>query len=428
MPRPVLKVADIFRDHGAAWRHANRGHVSLEQLKVMSAIERCRTAALGGHVARCENEGCGHTVIAFNSCRNRHCPKCQGSAAREWLAERQAELLPVPYFHVVYTLPARIADIAYQNKAAIYGILFKASAETTLRIAADPNRLGARIGFISVLHTWGSAMTHHPHVHMLVPGGGLSADGQRWIAGRPDYLLPVPVLSQLFRGLVLSLLQGGLCCARIQYRRRQRSSRALDRADGGREILAQGYERVEGPRSERHPDRRCGRTKGLSGSDHDGLSPNAGPDLHRAPDPQQSCLRHLERPQAIMPWIKAIYQAANADQALVRLEEFEAEWGKRYPAIGQAWRRAWEHVIPFFAFAPAIRKMIYTTNCVEALNRSLRKIIKTRGSFPTDEAAFKLLYLAIQNAGVHWRKPIEWTAAMGQFAIQFGDRFASSAR
>jgi hypothetical protein len=206
MPRPVLEVADIFRDHGAAWRHANRGHVSLGQLKVMSAIERCRTAALGGHVARCENDACARTVIAFNSCRNRHCPKCQGSAAREWLAEREAELLPVPYFHVVYTLPAPIADIAYQNKAQVYGILFKASAETTLRIAADPKRLGARIGITSVLHTWGSAMTHHPHVHMIVPGGGLSADGRRWIAGRPDYLLPVPVLSRLFRGLVLSML------------------------------------------------------------------------------------------------------------------------------------------------------------------------------------------------------------------------------
>ena len=206
MSRPVLEVADIFRDHGAAWREANRGHVSLGQLKVMSAIERCRTAALGGHVARCENDACGRTVIAFNSCRNRHCPKCQGSAAREWLAEREAELLPVPYFHVVFTLPAPIASIAYQNKAAIYGILFKASAETMLRIAADPKHLGARIGITSVLHTWGSAMTHHPHVHMIVPGGGLSADGQRWIAGRPDYLLPVLVLSQLFRGLVLSML------------------------------------------------------------------------------------------------------------------------------------------------------------------------------------------------------------------------------
>ena len=206
MPRPVLEVADIFRDHGAAWREANRGHISLGQLKVMSAIERCRTAALGGHVAACENGACGHTTIAYNSCRNRHCPKCQGAAAREWLAERQAELLPVPYFHVVYTLPAPIADIAYQNKAEVYGILFKASAETTLRIAADPKRLGARIGITSVLHTWGSAMTHHPHVHMIVPGGGLSADGRRWIAGRPDYLLPVPVLSRLFRGLVLSML------------------------------------------------------------------------------------------------------------------------------------------------------------------------------------------------------------------------------
>jgi Transposase zinc-binding domain len=161
--RPALEVADIFRNHGAAWREANRGHVSLGQLKVMSAIERCRTAALGGHVARCENAACGHTVIAFNSCRNRHCPKCQGSAAREWLAEREAELLPVPYFHVVYTLPAPIADIAYQNKAVIYDLLFKLSAETTLTVAADPNRLGARIGITSVLHTWGSAMTQNPH-------------------------------------------------------------------------------------------------------------------------------------------------------------------------------------------------------------------------------------------------------------------------
>jgi hypothetical protein len=213
----MLEVADIFRGHGAAWRHANRGHVSLGQLKVMSAIERCRTAALGGHVARCENDACGYTVIAFNSCRNRHCPKCQGSAAREWLAERQVELLPVPYFHVVYTLPAPIAEIAYQNKAAIYGILFKAPAETTLRIAADPKRLGARIGITSVLHTWGSAMTHHPHVHMIVPGGGLSQDGQRWIAGRPDYLLPVPVLSRLFRGLVLSMLLEAHSESRLKF-------------------------------------------------------------------------------------------------------------------------------------------------------------------------------------------------------------------
>jgi hypothetical protein len=207
VPRPALEVADILRDHGAAWREANHGHVSLGQLKVMSAIERCRTAALGGHVARCENDSCGHTVIAYNSCRNRHCPKCQGAAAREWLAEREAELLPVRYFHVVYTLPAPIADIAYQNKAVIYGLLFKVSAQTTLTIAADPKRLGARIAITSVLHTWGSAMTHHPHVHMIVPGGGLSLDGSRWIACRPNYLLPVEVLSALFRRLMLSSLR-----------------------------------------------------------------------------------------------------------------------------------------------------------------------------------------------------------------------------
>jgi len=163
VPRPSLEVADIFRGHGPAWRRANAGHVSLGQLKVMSAIENCRTAALGGHVARCENEKCGHMQIAYNSCRNRHCPKCQGAAAREWLAEREKELLPVPYFHVVFSLPAQIADIAYQNKAAIYGILFKASAETMLTIAADPKHLGARIGILSVLHTWGSALTQNPH-------------------------------------------------------------------------------------------------------------------------------------------------------------------------------------------------------------------------------------------------------------------------
>ena len=161
MSRPALEVADIFRGHGLAWRKANAGHVSLGQLKVMSAIESCRTAALGGHVARCEK--CAHTQISYNSCRNRHCPKCQGAAAREWLAERETELLPVPYFHVVYTLPAAIRDIAYQNKAMIYDLLFKASAETTLTIAADPKHLGARIGFLSVLHTWGSALTQHPH-------------------------------------------------------------------------------------------------------------------------------------------------------------------------------------------------------------------------------------------------------------------------
>lgn len=217
MSRPSLEIADIFRDHGRAWRDANRGHVSLQQMKVMSAIERCRTAALGGHVARCENGACGHTVIAYNSCRNRHCPKCQGAAAREWLEDRKAELLPVPYFHVVYTLPAPIADIAYTNKAVIYDILFKASAEATITIAADKKRLGAKLGITSVLHTWGSAMTHHPHVHMIVPGGGLSEDGNRWIACRPSFLLPVRVLSRLFRRLVVEMLVAAHTAGKLAF-------------------------------------------------------------------------------------------------------------------------------------------------------------------------------------------------------------------
>jgi hypothetical protein len=215
MFRPKLEVADIFRDHGAAWRSANAGHVSLDQLKVMSAIERCRTAALGGHVERCEN--CAHTVIAYNSCRNRHCPKCQGAAAREWLAEREAELLPVPYFHVVFTLPSRIADIAYHNKAVIYDLLFKASSETMLTIAADSKHLGARIGILSVLHTWGSALTHHPHVHMIVPGGGFSLDGKSWVSRRPIFLLSVEVLSALFRGLFLHKLRAAYRAGALQF-------------------------------------------------------------------------------------------------------------------------------------------------------------------------------------------------------------------
>jgi Putative transposase/Transposase zinc-binding domain len=202
--RPALEVADIFRGHGPAWRQANAGHVSLDQLKVMSAIENCRTAALGGHVARCEK--CAHTLIAYNSCRNRHCPKCQGAAAKEWLAEREAELLPVPYYHVVFTLPAAVADIAYQNKAVIYDLLFKVSAQTLTTIAADPKHLGAHVGVLSVLHTWGSALTHHPHVHMIVPGGGISLDGNSWVSCRPGFFLPVRVLSRLFRRLFLEKL------------------------------------------------------------------------------------------------------------------------------------------------------------------------------------------------------------------------------
>ena len=178
--------------------------MSLGQLKVMSAIERCRTAALGGHVATCED--CGHIQVAYNSCRNRHCPKCQAAAARDWLAARQAELLPVPYFHVGFTLPAQIAAIAYQNKAVVYASLFRAAAETLLTISSDPKHLGAKIGVTSVLHTWGSAMTHHPHVHCIVPGGGLSPDGTAWISCRPGFFLPVRVLSRLFRRLFLERL------------------------------------------------------------------------------------------------------------------------------------------------------------------------------------------------------------------------------
>jgi hypothetical protein len=210
-----LEVADIFRDHGAAWRSANAGHVSLDQMKVMSAIERCRTVALGGHVARCED--CADIVIAYNSCRNRHCPKCQGAAAKEWLAEREAELLPVGYFHLVFTLPGPIAHIAYHNKAAIYGLLFTAAAEATLTIAADPKRLGAKIGITAVLHSWGSAMTHHPHVHMIVPGGGISLDDTRWVSCRPGFFLPVRVLSRLFRRLFLGKLLAAHQAGRLAF-------------------------------------------------------------------------------------------------------------------------------------------------------------------------------------------------------------------
>jgi len=213
--RPSLEVADIFLDHGPAWRRANAGHVSLGQLKVMSAIENCRTAALGGHVARCEK--CAHTQISYNSCRNRHCPKCQGAAAKDWLASREADLLPVPYFHVVFTLPAPIGDIAYPNKAIVYDLLFKASAETLTTIAADPRYLGARVGITSVLHSWGSAMTHHPHIHMIVPGGGISLDGERWVACRPGFFLPVRVLSRLFRRLFLTMLLAAHKAGRLTF-------------------------------------------------------------------------------------------------------------------------------------------------------------------------------------------------------------------
>ncbi len=199
-----LEVADIFRAAGPSYRLAQAGRLNLAQLKVMSAIQNCRTAALGGHVDGCDD--CGYLRVAYNSCRNRHCPKCQAAAARAWLAERKADLLPVGYFHVVFTLPGEIADIAWQNKAAVYDLLFRAASETMMTIAADPRHLGARIGVTAVLHTWGSAMTHHPHVHMIVPGGGISIDGRRWISSRPAFLLPVRVLGALFRRLFLTRL------------------------------------------------------------------------------------------------------------------------------------------------------------------------------------------------------------------------------
>jgi hypothetical protein len=199
-----LEVADIFRAAGPVYRAAHQGHLSLHQLKVMSAIEHCRTAALGGHVEACE--GCGHWRIAYNSCRNRHCPRCQGAAARIWLAAREADLLPVGYFHVVFTLPAEVAELALQNKAVIYDLLFRAASDTMMTIAADPKHLGARIGMTAVLHSWGSALTHHPHIHMVAPGGGISLDGKRWVPARRAFLLPVRVLGALFRRLFLSRL------------------------------------------------------------------------------------------------------------------------------------------------------------------------------------------------------------------------------
>jgi rubrerythrin len=215
MARSTLEVADIFRAHGPAWRLKQAGHLSLGQLKVMSAIEQCRSAALGGHVLQCQ--ACDHIQVAYNSCRNRHCPKCQATAARRWLEARQTDLLPVDYYHLVFTLPAPISDIAYYNKAVLYSLLFKAAAETLRTIAADPKHLGARIGATLVLHTWGSAMTHHPHVHGIVPGGGLSLDGERWVTCRPGFFLPVRVLSRLFRRLFLEQLADAHRAGKLQF-------------------------------------------------------------------------------------------------------------------------------------------------------------------------------------------------------------------
>src|ERR1700676_5532575 len=203
---PTLEVAGIFRRHGEAFRQAHAGHLGYVERRIMGAITACRTAALGGHVEACDD--CGASRIAYNSCRNRHCPKCQTAARETWLADRQAELLPVPYFHLVFTLPAPIAEIAFQNKAVVYAILFKAALEAMTILAANPRRLGAQVGGLAVLHTWGQTLMHHPHVHCVVPGGGLSPDGKRWIAGRANFFLAVKPLAMLFRRLFLKRLQG----------------------------------------------------------------------------------------------------------------------------------------------------------------------------------------------------------------------------
>ena len=215
MSRQALEVADIFRAQGKVWRQAHRGHISLGQLKVMSSIEACRSAALGGHVLRCSS--CEHQQIAYNSCRNRHCPRCQGSAAHRWLEARQADLLPVEYYHLVFTLPAPISDLAYRNKSVIYTILFQTAAATLQTIAADPKHLGARVGLTLILHTWGSTMIHHPHVHGIVPGGGLSIGGEQWIHCRPGFFLPVRVLSRLFRRLFLERLNQAYQSGDLQF-------------------------------------------------------------------------------------------------------------------------------------------------------------------------------------------------------------------
>src|SRR5512144_3429199 len=210
-----LEVADVFRRHGDAYRRAHDGHLGRIERRVMSAIELCRTAALGGHTEACA--ACGLVRCAYNSCRNRHCPKCQGAARAEWLAARQAELLPVPYFHVVFTLPAPVAEIAFQNKETVYAILFHTAAETLRRIAADPRHLGAEIGLVAVLHTWGQTLHHHPHVHCVVPGGGPSLDGTRWVACRPGFFLPVRVLSRLFRRLFLQELENAFAAGKLRF-------------------------------------------------------------------------------------------------------------------------------------------------------------------------------------------------------------------
>ena len=244
--RPALEVADIFRRHGHAFRAAQGGRLLPDQRRVMAAIAACRTATLGGHVERCDD--CGMVRIAYNSCRDRHCPKCQGLARAEWLADRQADLLPVPYFHVVFTVPAAIAAITLQNKAVVYDILLKTAAETIRIIAADPKHLGAETGVIAILHTWGQTLTHHPHAHCVVPGGGLAPDG-RWVGCKPNFFLAVRVLSRLYRRLFLQ-------------RRKHPVSTAGD--SGQAASLAVLRFQFQGRKADQGPgwcDRRCGRAR-----------------------------------------------------------------------------------------------------------------------------------------------------------------------
>lgn len=215
MARPPLEVADVFRVHGAEYLRSAKGAVSPAKRRVLAALEACRTAKLGGHVQECED--CGHQRVSYNSCRNRHCPKCQGQARADWLDARKADLLPVEYFHVVFTVPEEIAAIALQNKKELYGILMRASAATLKEIAADPRRLGAEIGFVSVLHTWGQNLLHHPHVHCVVPGGGLAPDGNRWVHCRPGFFLPVRVLGRMFRGKFLDAVHRAFRGGRLRF-------------------------------------------------------------------------------------------------------------------------------------------------------------------------------------------------------------------
>ena len=215
MDRPPLEVAEVFRRYGSAYREQHGASLSTAQRRVMTAIAVCRTAALGGHVEQCDQ--CGHQRISYNSCRNRHCPKCQSLARAEWLEHRQAELLDCEYFHVVFTLPEPMRVVAYQNQRVVYGLLFRAAAETLRTIAADPKHLGAQIGFFAVLHTWGQSLLHHPHLHCVVTGGGLSPDGSRWISCRHGFFLPVRILSRLFRRLFLEYLQKAFDAGELQF-------------------------------------------------------------------------------------------------------------------------------------------------------------------------------------------------------------------